>query len=366
MNRQQLFSLGFFAVLALLLYQIGLMFLPFLFPVLWAVIFAHLAFPVHMGLTTWLRGRETVAAAALTIGVMALGVVPLVLVGGLLVREASSAEQAIRHWVAEGGIQQLSEHLTRLPWATGLVQELSGRAALKQANLEQFVLSNSKALSEFMVNELSVLVRNVFLLVADFLVMIFTLFFLFRDGRRWLDSLYDLLPLESSHKEKIFARLDQTIRAVVKGLLLTAIVQGLLAGSAYALLGLPFPVVLTALTMLLAPLPFGGTVLVWGPAALYLFWVGPAGKALVMLVWGAGVVSMVDHILKPLFIGQGAQIPVLLLTFSVLGGLALYGIIGLFLGPILVGLFLTAIQIYRDEYHAPSSPQAPPAQAPPR
>ncbi len=352
MNRQQLFSVGFFAVLALLLYQIGLMFLPFLFPVLWAVILAHLAFPLQIRLTAWLRGRETVAAAVLTIGAMVLGVMPFILVGVLLVREASSAEQAIRHWVAVGGIQQLSEHLTRLPWATGLMQEISGRGGLKHANLEQFVLSSAKALSEFMVNELSVLVRNAFLLVADFLVMIFTLFFLFRDGRRWLDAFYDLLPLEPSHKEKIFARLDQTIRAVVKGVLLTAIIQGVLAGGAYAFLGVPFPVVLTALTMLLAPLPFGGTALVWGPAALYLFVVGPAGKALVLLAWGAGVVSMVDQILKPLFIGQGAHINVLLLTFSVLGGLALYGIIGLFLGPILVGLFLTAIQIYREEYSA--------------
>lgn len=352
MNRQQLFSVGFFAVLALLLYQIGLMFLPFLFPVLWAVILAHLAFPLQIRLTAWLRGRETVAAAVLTVGAMALGVVPLILVGVLLVREASSAEQAIRHWVAGGGVQQLSDHLSTLPWASGLVQELSGRGVLKPANLEQFVLSSAKALSEFMVNELSVLVRNAFLLVADFLVMIFTLFFLFRDGRRWLDAFYDLLPLEPSHKEKIFARLDQTIRAVVKGVLLTATIQGVLAGGAYAFLGVPFPVVLTALTMLLAPLPFGGTALVWGPAALYLFVVGPAGKALVLLAWGAGVVSMVDQILKPLFIGQGAHINVLLLTFSVLGGLALYGIIGLFLGPILVGLFLTAIQIYREEYSA--------------
>ncbi len=355
MNRQQLFSIGFFAVLALLLYQIGLMFLPFLFPVLWAVILAHLAFPAYVKLAAWLRGRETMAAATLTIGVMALVVVPLILVGVLLVREASSAEQAIRHWVAAGGVQQVSDYLARMPGATGLLQELTGRAVMKQVNLEQFVLSSAKTLSEFLVNELSALVRNVFLLMADFLVMIFTLFFLFRDGRRWLDSLYDLLPLEASHKEKIFVRLDRTIRAVVKGLLLTAVVQGLLAGAAYALLGVPFPVVLTALTMLLAPLPFGGTALVWGPAAVYLFLVGPAGKGLVLLAWGAGVVSMVDQILKPLFIGQGAQINVLLLTFSVLGGLALYGIIGLFLGPVLIGLFLTAIQIYREEYHAPEN-----------
>jgi predicted PurR-regulated permease PerM len=190
--------------------------------------------------------------------------------------------------------------------------------------------------------------------------MMFTLFFFFKDGRHWLASLYALIPLEASHKDKILARLDQTIRAVVKGIVLTAIAQGLLAGAAYAVMGVPFPMVLMALTILLAPLPFGGTALIWGPVALYLLWAGTVGKGLVMLAWGIGVVSTIDQILKPLFIGQGAEIPVLLLTFSVLGGLAVYGILGLFLGPILVGLFLTALQIYRDDYqqHLPAPPAA--------
>jgi predicted PurR-regulated permease PerM len=188
--------------------------------------------------------------------------------------------------------------------------------------------------------------------------MIFALFFFFKDGRDWLQASYQLIPLEASHKQKILLRLDQTIRAVVKGVVLTAVAQGLLAGAAYAVLGAPFPIVLTALTILLAPLPFGGTALIWAPVAGYLFWMGSVGKGIAMVAWGAGVVSTVDQILKPLFIGQGAQIPVLLLTFSVLGGLAVYGIIGLFLGPILTGLFLTAIQIYRDEYQQPAVPAA--------
>jgi len=139
---------------------------------------------------------------------------------------------------------------------------------------------------------------------------------------------------------------------VVKGMLVTAVVQGLLAGAAYIALGVPFPVVLTALTIILAPIPFGGTALVWGPVVLYLLWAGTAGKALIMVVWGVGVVSMVDQFLKPWLIGQNVQIPILLLVLSVLGGLALYGILGLFVGPILVGLLMTAVQIYRDEYHA--------------
>lgn len=364
MNRRQVFSLCFFAVFLWLLYQIALIFKPFFFPVLWAAILAHLSFPLHVRLSAWLGGKESRSAVLLTLGVMALVVVPLIVLTVMFVNEAGSAERAIREWIASGGVQRLPDHLSRLPGG-GLVRQWLERVSGRESDLEQLVLSSAKTFSRYIVGELSDLVRDAFLLVADFLVMIFTLFFFFKDGRAWLQALYALIPLESSHKAKILARLDQTIRAVVKGVVLTALAQGLLAGAAYAVLGAPFPLVLTTLTILLAPLPFGGTALVWGPVAAYLFWVGPIGKGIAMLAWGAGVVSTIDQILKPLFIGQGAQIPVLLLTFSVLGGLALYGIIGLFLGPTLVGLFLTAVQIYRDEYQqlatsaGASSPSAP-------
>lgn len=358
MNRQQILSLCFFAVLLWLLYQIVLIFRPFFFPVLWAVILAHLSFPLHVRVTAWLGGRESRSAVLLTLGVMALVVVPLIILTVMFVKEAGSAEQAIREWIASGGVQRLPDHLSQLPGG-GVARQWLERVTGRESDLEQLVLSSAKTFSRYIVGELSDLVRDAFMLMADFLVMIFTLFFFFKDGQDWLQALYTLIPLESSHKQKIFARLDQTIRAVVKGVVLTAVAQGLLAGAAYAVLGAPFPLVLTTLTILLAPLPFGGTALIWGPVAGYLFWVGPIGKGIAMVAWGAGVVSTVDQILKPLFIGQGAQIPVLLLTFSVLGGLALYGIIGLFLGPILIGLFLTAVQIYRDEYQQPPVPSAP-------
>jgi predicted PurR-regulated permease PerM len=358
MNRQQVFSLCFFAVLLWLLYQIALIFRPFFFPVLWAVILAHLAFPLHARLTTWLGGKEYRSAVLLTLGVMALVVVPLIMSAVMFVKEAASAEQAIREWIASGAVQRLPDRLSRLPGGSMARQWLE-RVAGRESDLEQLVLASAKTFSRYIVAELSDLVRDAFMLLADFLVMIFTLFFFFKDGRNWLQALYQLIPLDGSHKQKILLRLDQTIRAVVKGVVLTAMVQGLLAGAAYALLAAPFPIVLTALTILLAPLPLGGTALIWAPLAGYFFWMGFVGKGVIMMAWGAGVVSTVDQILKPLFIGQGAQIPVLLLTFSVLGGLAVYGIIGLFLGPILTGLFLTAVQIYRDEYQQPAPPSAP-------
>jgi predicted PurR-regulated permease PerM len=205
------------------------------------------------------------------------------------------------------------------------------------------------------------LVKNAVQLVVNSLVIVITLFFFFKDGKRLFQTLYRVVPLDAAHKNRMFSRLDQTITAVVKGIVITAIVQGLLAGLAYAVLNVPFPVFLTALTIVLAPLPFGGTALVWGPVVLYLLWTGPMWKAIAMLAWGVGVVMMVDNVLRPMLIGRGAKLPVLFLFLSILGGLAAYGLIGLFLGPILLAVLLTAIQIYHDEYLTEPPPSPAPA-----
>jgi predicted PurR-regulated permease PerM len=349
MTRPQLFAVCFFAGLLVLLYQIAVIFQPFLFPVLWALILAHVTFPLHVRLTGLLRTRATASAAVLTLGIMALVVVPVVMLTLLLVQEAGSAYTAVNVWVQAGGVKRLPQDLAQLPFG-GLAQELIGRFVINQGDLEAFLLQSARTLSGFMVAQFTSLAKNAFLLAANFLVMIFTLFFVFKDGPRLFQSFYRIVPLADSHKEKIFSRLDQTVTAVVKGMVITAIVQGILAGTAYGVLGVPFPVFLMALTIVLAPLPFGGTALIWGPIALYLYWVGPLWKAVAMLVWGAGVVTTIDNVLKPLLIGQGAQLPVLFLFFSILGGIAAYGLIGLFLGPILLAILMTAIQIYREEY----------------
>lgn len=364
MTRQQIFSIVFFSLLALLLYQIGLMLRPFLFSVLWAGLLAHWAFPLHVRLTKLFGGKDALSAGMLTLGALGIVVVPLVVMGMMLVREAGAAEQEIRAWISAGGLQRLPDQVAGIPLVGGWLKSAVSGTGTHTLSLEQSLMTGVKELSQFLVGGMGGLLLNTFALVTNFFIMLLVLFFLFKDGQQWLAALYDLIPMEESHKSKILARLDQTIRAVVKGMLVTAIVQGILAGMAYWALDVPFPMGLTALTTVLAPIPFGGTGLVWGPVALYLFWMGATGKSLVMLVWGIGVISMVDQFLRPWLIGQDVQVPVLLLVLSVLGGLALYGLLGLFVGPILISLLMTAVQIYREEYHlkppvASASPPTP-------
>jgi len=350
MTRPHPFTVVFFGLLLFLLYQIGLIFEPFLFPALWAALLVHATYPLHERLTRFFGGRDTLSASILTAGVLAVVVVPLIVIGILLVHETRDAEKAIRSWIAEGGLDRLPEQVAAVPVIGEWLQTLITGKNLQEISVEQSVITGAKFLSQFFVDQMGGLLKNTLLLVSDFFIMLLVLFFLYKEGREWTHVLTDLIPLDRSHKQKILTRLDQTVRAVVKGMLVTAVVQGLLAGLAYVVLGVPFPVVLTALTIILAPIPFGGTALVWGPVVVYFFWAGTVWKAVAMLAWGVGVVSTVDQVLRPWLIGKDVEIPVLFLVFSVLGGLALYGLIGLFIGPVLVSLFITALQIYREEY----------------
>jgi predicted PurR-regulated permease PerM len=350
MTRQQVFAVCFLAILLILLYQVYTFFRPFLMPILWAMILAHLMFPVHDRFGKLLGGREALSASLMTLAIMLIVVLPVVMLSIVLVDEAIHAQKALAGWIEAGGIKRLPDLIAGLPVVGGTIEDLLKRAGVSQDNFGEKLAESVAAMKTFVVREGAVLAMNLIQLVVDFLIMIIVLFVLLKDGRDVVKTLHRIIPLQPSHKDRIFARVDKTVRAVVKGIVITALAQGLLAGLAYGVLGVPFATLLTAMTAVVAPFPIGGAALVWLPVSLYLFWVGPAWQGIAMIVWGAGVVTMVDNFLKPILIGQEAQLPLVLLLFSLLGGLAAYGLIGLFLGPVILGLLLTALEIYEQEY----------------
>ena len=349
MTRQQAFAVCFLAILLVLAYQVYTFFRPFLMPILWAMILAHLMFPVHDRFAKLLRGRETLSASLMTLAIMLIVVLPVIMLSIVLVDEAMDAQKALVAWIEAGGIKRLPELIAGLPVVGGTIQDSLSRAGVTQTNFEEKLAASAATLRSFVVQQGAVLAMNLLELVLNFLIMFIMLFVLLKDGRAVVKALHRITPLQPSHKNRIFARVDRTVRAVVKGIVITAVVQGLLAGLAYGVLGVPFPILLTAMTAVIAPFPIGGAALVWLPVALYLFWIGPAWTGIAMIVWGVAVVSMVDNFLKPILIGQGAQLPVILLLFSLLGGLAAYGLIGLFIGPVILGLLLTALEIYEQD-----------------
>ena len=348
--QHQLFVLAFFLVLLVLFYQIAVIFAPFLVPVLWAIIIARMTHGLYVKLVHLLRGRDTLAAGLLTFATMFLVVFPIVSLTVLLVQETTMAYRSVMEWVQAGGMTQLPEYLGKIPLAGRFIQEQLRTFVLAGSGYEGSIAEGTKTGGTFVLTQISGLARDAFSLTIDLSMMLFTLFFFYKDGRGLFWRLYYLLPLEERHKQKVLIRLNSAMAAVVKGVLATSFMQAVLAGGAYFVLGVPFALVLAAITALFSLLPFGGTALVWVPVSGYLLVSGPIWKGIAMAVWGSLVVALVDNVFAPLFIGHEMQLAPLFLFFSIVGGLAAYGFIGVFLGPILLAILLTAIHIYEEEY----------------
>ncbi|MEO5957043.1 MAG: AI-2E family transporter [Nitrospiraceae bacterium] len=351
MTRKQLFSFTFFAVVLLLTWQMGVILSPFFYPIMWAVILTTTFYPLYRKLLIRLHGRKHLGAAIMTIMVMSIAVLPAVYLIFLGINEAIQAYDTAAQWFREGRLRELGESISHIPVIGRVSHEVFGRLVLSNSGqLESSVLEGGKAVSAFLLAQGADLAKNALLFVTDFMVMVFTLFFLFRDGDHFYETCYEAIPLEPDHKAKIFERMNGTIVAVMQGTLLTALAQGTVAGLAYWALGVRFSIFLGTLSAILSLLPFGGTALVWIPVSLYLFFTGSIVKGCVMIGVGVGLVGLMDNLLQPFLIGNKAQLPMLFLFFASLGGLAYFGLLGLFLGPIILAVLLETFRIYQDEF----------------
>ncbi|HZS11618.1 MAG TPA: AI-2E family transporter [Nitrospirales bacterium] len=350
MTRRDWLNVTFVLVFLGLLAGLALVFTPFLEPIIWAMILARVSAPIHQRILRWLPRHETAAALVMTLGMLLIAVVPAAFVIGMSADEGVRAYERASEWIRQGRLKQAGEWLSTLPFLGTFGQELAGRFIVEQGNVEGWLLAGGKSLGTYLAVQGTESVKNVLLLLVDFAVMLFTMFFVFRDGDRLYARIYRLVPLEEAHKSRITSRLSKAITAVVRGTLLTAIAQGAVAGTTYWLLGVPFPVFLGTLSGFLSLLPMGGTGFVWGPVTIYLAAQGAYGKAGIMLLVGALLVGLMDNLLYPYLVGTRMRLPMILLFFASLGGMAAFGFIGLFIGPILLAITMAAFDIYEEDF----------------
>jgi predicted PurR-regulated permease PerM len=217
-------------------------------------------------------------------------------------------------------------------------------------NWKELLVQGAQNSSKFLVERVTGIAQNVLLFTFNVLIALITLFFLLRDGKEFFSRLQRLLPMDQEHQQRLFKNIVDAVLAVVHGSLVVGMVQGLLAGLAYHFLGVPFAVLWGVVTGFAALLPVGGSTLVSIPATLYLFLQGETLRAIVLLVWSLGIVGSVDNILKPLIIGNRLGLPVLFLFFGILGGLTLFGALGIVLGPVIFALLRALLDLYSREY----------------
>lgn len=334
-ERARLATLSFSAAVLLLSYSVYLLFKPFLIPLSWAGVLVVCCHPWHARLAR--RLGPNLAATTSTLAVALLVIGPSVAIGMAFVSEAAGAIDVVNAALTEERFAQL-----QAGW-----QWLQSRIPGQQpGDLKELVTQTGTRMATIVASEASGLVRNAFVFVFDLIVMLFATYFLFRDAGRVVDGLRRVLPFSHARTEDVLVQARDLIQAGVTAGLAVASLQGAIGGVTMALLGFTAPVFWGVVMAVLSLLPLVGSALVWGPAAIYLVVTGSVVKGLILAAVGAGIVSMVDNVVRPILLSERAHMNGLLVFISLLGGASAFGLLGIVLGPIIVATAVTLLTAY--------------------
>jgi predicted PurR-regulated permease PerM len=312
----------------------------FLVSLILAGVFAGLSQPALRALTRALGGRRRAASMLTVLGLLLLIVVPVGAFLALVVAQAAELSEIAGPWIqSQGGRwEQVGTWLRGLPFVGGFApeqEELAARASDLVGTIGAFLLSNARAATTGTLG-----------LVLQLFVTLYALYFFLMDGPAILSRILYYTPLDERDERKLISQFVSVTRATIKGSILVGLLQGALAGSAFFVLQLPAAAFWSTVMAVLSVIPVLGSGIVWAPAAVILAMTGRVGAAVGLAVWGVVVVGMVDNFLRPRLVGRDTKMHDLLVLLTTFGGLAMFGIVGFIIGPIIGALFLTALDLY--------------------
>lgn len=346
MKREIVFVAFAFLLASFSVYALYLILSPFLAPLLWAILLAIVFYPLFLRLQRLFKQRKVLSALSMTL----LVVVTILLPAGLLVvslaHEVIDFYHQLEEMIQTGSLQSHLNRIGEFPLLKDAIERLKQYVDLSQADPLRLLLKNIQQISAFLFTQTSNLMRSISTFIVGFFFTLLSLYYLFKDGDHLLSRLKEIVPLPSRESELILRRFKEMISATIYGGLLIAILQGILGGLAFWVLGLSSPIFWGTIMAFLSFIPVGGTAIIWGPAAILLLIQGSILKGMILLAFGIFLIGMVDNLLRPLWVSTRTKIHPLLLFFSVLGGIQAFGMIGLVGGPLIVTLFLTLLEIY--------------------
>ena len=339
--------LGGVLLLAGLGYLVWRIVTPLWQPLLWATLLGSLLAPANGRLAARLGGRVRLASVITTILTVLLFMLPVAVIAGAVAAQAAQ----LLHKLNDEALQAtdaMALDLSRVPWLEQPLDWLGKHAGISIVQVQDWLVAAGKHVLTFLASSGGTFVLGALGTLVSFLLMLFVLFFVLRDGPALAQKIVRMLPIEERMRGKLWQHLRDVTRAVFMGIGVTALVQGMLVGIGFWIAGLPSALVFGVLAALFALVPLVGTVIVWGPGALYLASLGDYGHAIFLTLWGTIAVGMVDNFLRPLLISGRAEVPTLAVFVGVMGGLQAFGFIGLFVGPIVLGLLVALFRFQSD------------------
>lgn len=344
-------SVAFFAIL-----------LPFYGAVFWATVIAVLFVPLQRRLARGFRGRQNLAALVTLLLVLIVVILPLAWVGSMVVQEAASVYERIQAGELRPGTWFRTMFDALPPWLTSLLDRfhLTSLGDIQ----ERFAAGLQRAV-QFIVQQGVNIGQGTFQFLVGFFVMLYLLFFLLRDGDRLVRRIRLALPLQPDVKRQFGEKFATVVRATIKGSVVVAVLQGVLGGLAFWMIGIPGAVLWGVAMGLLSLLPAVGPPIVWLPVAVYLIGTGALVPGLGLIAFGVFVIGLVDNVVRPILVGKDTKMPDYVALISTLGGLAVFGINGFVLGPVIAALFMAAWEVVAVTRAPLGLESADPARVPP-
>jgi predicted PurR-regulated permease PerM len=349
MNQERIVQVFFFGFLALITWELYQVFEPFLMPIAWAILLAFLAHPALIELDRYIRSRTT-SALIITL-IVALGVVlPAVWLSERLVNEAQTLYGAASNLSTMGSLDRAGVWLRETRVGTHLANLLARHGIRLEDEIKSVGLRSAKVTSDYLIAHGGSAASNLASFVLHFGIALLTFFYLLRDGESYYEGLRGLTPMHEQDKTVIFDTLGATLSSVMRGLMLTAVLDGVTLGLGYLVCGVPYWAFLALLTAAAGLLPFGGTTLVWVPVMIYLGYSSTWVSAIGLGIWSMIALAIIDNFIKPLAMRHGTGLPTLALFFGLAGGIEAYGPLGIFAGPAVIAIFAALLRVYERTY----------------
>ncbi|MGA2845106.1 MAG: AI-2E family transporter [Candidatus Acidiferrales bacterium] len=325
----------FYGILVVLAYLVFLVFEPFLAPLAWAVVLVVVSYPVYARLAR--KWNPTLAATASTVGVILILIVPALLVTGAFIHQGVEAVQEVQQQIQSG----------HFSWVNDLWLRVQARFPdANPGNLTTVIHRYADAGAAYLGSRLGAVLRNTAVFLFHLAVMILAMFYLFRDGDSIVARLREVLPFEKSHRDKMIDETRELIFASVTSSLVAAVAHGILGGLAFGLTGIRAPIFWGVMMGFFSLIPLVGSALIWVPAAISLMVDGHIGMGIALMIFCSVIVGLVDNIIRPWMISGRAEMGGLVVFISVLGGISVFGMLGVVLGPIVVAAGASMLDLY--------------------
>ncbi len=334
---------AFLLLLALVTIAFGAILWQFHGAVFWGVILAILFAPLHRKLLRRMPRRRNLAALC-TLGLCLIVVIlPMTAITVSLAQEATIIYERMRSGQLNFGLY-LQQVIAALPaWAANLLDRLNLTTV---GELQQKFSSVAVQASQFVATQALSIGQNTLQFIVSFGIMLYLLFFLLRDGSSLALRIGQATPLDETHKRQLVSKFTTVIRATVKGNIVVAASQGALGGLIFWILGIQGPVLWGVSMAFLSLLPAVGAGLIWVPVAIYFLATGAVWQGVVLTAFGVGVIGLVDNVLRPILVGKDTKMPDYVVLISTLGGMALFGLTGFVIGPVIAALFIASWDLF--------------------